>query len=416
MGKARYNNDLTDGTGLASSTPGALLGLIRSGQANTRAGLVAVTGLARSTVAHRIDALISEGLLYEAGELASSGGRPPTMLAVNPRAGVVLVADLGATHSRLALMDLEASVLAELAEELDIALGPQRVVGWMLDRFDELLAAAGRSANDVRAVGIGVPGPVEFAAGRTVAPPIMPGWEGVDIPELVAERFAVPVLVDNDVNIMALGEYWSDWRGVHEDLLFVKVGTGIGSGIVVDGRIHHGAQGTAGDIGHIRLAGHYGVVCRCGNHGCAEAVAGGAALARQLTELGHPAANSRDVVRLVKAGNPTAVGLVREAGRLLGELLAGIVNFFNPPLIIIGGDVALANEQLLAGVREVVYQRSTTLATRDLAIRPSRLEDRAGITGAAVMAIEHVLAPDIVNRIIERRAEQRKPSAPAAAS
>ena len=201
------DGDLNGGASAASFSPGALLGLIRSGQANTRAGLASVTGLARSTVSQRVDALMSEGLVREAGGLASSGGRPPSVLAVNARAGVVLVADLGATHCRLAVMDLEAVALSELAADLDIASGPQHVVGWVLDRFDDLLAEAGQSVGDVLAVGIGVPGPVEFGAGRTVAPPIMPGWEGVDISALVTARFDVPVLVDNDVNMMAIGEY-----------------------------------------------------------------------------------------------------------------------------------------------------------------------------------------------------------------
>ncbi len=330
------------------------------------------------------------------------------VLAFNARAGVVLVADLGATHCRLAAMDLDATVLAETASRLDIELGPERVLGFVMDRFDQLLAEAGRGIDDVRAIGIGVPGPVEYGAGRTVAPPIMPGWNGVEIPGIISQRFPVPVLVDNDVNIMALGEYWTDWRNVHRALLFVKVGTGIGAGMIVDGRIHRGAQGTAGDIGHIRLGDHPDVTCRCGNHGCVEAMAGGAALARQLSGLGYAASGSRDVVALVRDGNPSAIRLVRQAGRLLGEVLAGIVNFFNPPVIIIGGDVAGADQQLLAGIREVVYQQSTTLATRHLDLRRSRLDDRAGIMGAAVMVLEHIFAPDVIDRLIEHREQEQK--------
>lgn len=386
---------------------GFLLHLIRSGKANTRPSLAALTGLARSTVAQRVDALIAEGLIYEAGDGPSSGGRPPTILAFNRHAGVMLVADLGATHSRIAVVDLEGTVLVEFSSDLDIEQGPQTVLSWVMDRFEELLAQSGHETSQVRGVGIGVPGPVEFAAGRTVAPPIMPGWDGFSIPDLISTRFPVPVLVDNDVNIMALGEYSADPRNEVQDLLFVKVGTGIGAGIVVGGRVHRGAQGTAGDIGHIRLADHPDVTCRCGNRGCVEAIAGGAALARQLSGLGFPASNSRDVVALVRAGNPSAVRLVRESGRLLGEVLAGIVNFFNPTVIVIGGDVAAADEPLLAGIREVVYQRSTALATRHLEIRHNVLEDRAGITGAAVMVADYILAPEIIDRLVESRTEQR---------
>jgi predicted NBD/HSP70 family sugar kinase len=227
----------------------------------------------------------------------------------------------------------------------------------------------------------------------------MPGWDGFSIPEWFADRYPAPVLVDNDVNIMALGEHFTHWRGC-DQLMFIKVGTGIGCGIVAEGRIHRGAQGAAGDIGHIRIGGHDDVVCDCGNIGCLEAVAGGRALAARLREEGLEAANTRDVVGLVRAGNPLAIRMVRESGRHLGEVLAGCVNFFNPAVVVIGGDLAEVHEQLLAGVREVTFRRSLPLATHDLRLVPSQLGDRAGVIGAAILVIEHVLAPEAIDRAI----------------
>src|SRR5690606_30349574 len=313
------------GNGQGRSTPpagaGAVLKLIRDGEAVTRAELARQTGLARSTVAQRVDALLEHDFVIEAGGSASTGGRPPTVLAFNHDAGVVLAADLGATHSRLGVADLAGTPLAEMAADIDIALGPQRVLEWVHKRFGELRGKVKRTAADVRGIGIGVPGPVDFNSGEPVTPPIMPGWDAFSIPEWFHEHYPVPVLVDNDVNIMALGEHWTHWRNV-DHLLFVKVGTGIGCGIVAGRQIHRGAQGAAGDIGHVRVSGHDDVVCRCGNIGCLEAVAGGRALAVRLTEAGVKAANSRDVVRLVRAGEPHAVRMVREAGRSLGEVLA----------------------------------------------------------------------------------------------
>jgi predicted NBD/HSP70 family sugar kinase len=384
-------------------TPGDLLSLIREGVAVTRADLARHTGLSRSTVAQRVDALIAAGLLVEAGGSASTGGRPPTVLAFNHEAGVVLVADLGATHARMAISDLAGTPLAEAAQDLDIGLGPSEVLSRVATRFDDLVAEAGLSPTDVRGIGIGVPGPVEFASGRPVNPPIMPGWDGFDIPGWFADRHAAPVLVDNDVNIMARGEHWVHWRNTSH-LLLVKVGTGIGCGIVAEGEIHRGARGAAGDIGHIRATSNGDVICRCGNVGCLEAIAGGQALADRLAEAGHDAANSRDVVRLVREGDATAIRMVRDAGRTLGEVLAGTVNFFNPAVIVIGGDIAEAHAQLLAGVREGIFSRSLPLATRDLRIVPSRLGDRAGITGAAITAIEHVLSPAAVDRTLHTAA------------
>jgi predicted NBD/HSP70 family sugar kinase len=388
----------------AAPTAGAILQLVRNGRAATRAEVARVTGLSRSTVSLRVDALLAAGYLVERGDRPSTGGRPPTRLVFDGGFGVVLAADLGATHGRLAVTDLAAQPLAEEPIELPIAEGPDVVLPYVQDRFKELLDEVGKTPTDVRGIGIGVPGPVEFAAGRASSPPIMPGWDGVSIPDRMAERFpGVPVLVDNDVNIMALGDYWTYFRADLDDLLYVKVATGIGCGVIAGGRVHRGAQGTAGDLGHVRPSEAADVVCHCGNQGCVEAVASGSALARELSDLGFPATGSRDVVALVRAGQPEAVRLVRRAGRQLGEVLAAAVNLFNPSVIVIGGDLAHAHEQLLAGVREVVYQRSTALATRHLQIVRSRLDDRAGVVGAAVTVIEDFLSPEAVDRDLAAR-------------
>jgi predicted NBD/HSP70 family sugar kinase len=385
-----------------AASAGAVLRIIRDAGTLTRADLARRTGLARSTVAQRVDTLLDHGLVHEVGGNDSTGGRPPTALAFDDGAGVVLCADLGVTHSRLAVCDLGGAPLAEVVEDIDISAGPDAVLSHTDELFAAILTDAGHDAGHVRAIGVGVPGPVAFDRGEPTNPPIMPGWDGFSIPGWFAGRYDAEVLVDNDVNIMALGEHWTHWRD-RGHLLFIKVGTGIGCGIVAKGQIHRGAKGAAGDIGHIRLADH-DAVCRCGNVGCLEAVSGGAALARRLSERGVEAETSRDVVRLVKAGDATATQLVREAGRDLGEVLAGCVNFFNPEVIVIGGDVGQASQQLLAGVRETIFQRSLPLATEELRVVSSRLGDRAGAIGAAIMAIEDVLAPDAIDRAIRQGA------------
>jgi predicted NBD/HSP70 family sugar kinase len=378
---------------------GDLLRLVVAGRATTRAELALITGLSRSTVSQRVDALVQRGWLVEAGEGPSTGGRRPTVLAFNRSAGVVLVADVGATHSRMAVADLAGTPLAETSGDMDVAAGPEEVLGWVYERFIGLLGESGRTESDVRGIGMGVPTPVEFATGRPVHPPIMPGWDNFAIPAWFQQRLHVPVLVDNDVNIMAVGDHWSHWRD-QDDLLFIKVGTGIGCGIIAGGRIHRGAQGAAGDIGHIRVVGYEEILCECGNAGCLESVASGRALARQLTALGIGAKHGRDVVRLVKSGNRDAVRLVREAGRLLGRVLSAAVNLLNPAIIVIGGDVAEADQHLLAGIREAVYERSTPLATRALKIEKSVLGDRAGIAGAAIMITDRLLSPEAVDEAV----------------
>jgi len=383
-----------------TASPGLdLLRLIRSGRARTRGELGEVTGLARSTVSQRIDTLKAAGLIVELGEAApSTGGRPPSLLGFNADAGLVLAADLGATHSRVAVSNLLAEPIAETTAEIDIDLGPIEILSWLEGAFRGLLEEIGRPATDVRGVGIGLPGPVDFAHGMAVNPPIMAGWHLFPVAERCGATYGVPVLVDNDVNIMALGEYWVMEPKV-EDFLFVKVGTGIGSGLILGGRLHRGADGAAGDIGHVRTTSD-DVLCRCGNNGCLEATAGGGAIAAHLRDRGHDAAGSRDVVELVDRGDRDATRAVRSAGRLIGEVLASTVNLLNPALILVGGDMAKAEPQLLAGIREVVYQRSTTLSTTGLQITVSSLGDRAGITGAAAMVIERLFDPAGLDHVL----------------
>lgn len=373
-----------------------MLQLIRQG-ATTRAALVERTGLARSTVSQRIDQLLAHGLLVSAGANTSTGGRPPTVLAFNPQFGVVLAGDVGATRCHAAVTDLDANVLAEATDEIAIADGPDVVLPWLVERFQGLLAEAGRSGADVRGVGVGLPGPVEFATGQPVHPPIMPGWNGVPVAKRLSEHLGAPVLVDNDVNVMALGEHRLAWPTTG-NLLFVKVGTGIGCGIVAGGHIYRGADGSAGDLGHIRAPRAAGITCTCGNDGCLEAIAGGGALASRLADAGIAARDVHDVAALLHQVDRAATALARQAGRDIGDVLASIVNFFNPAVIVFGGEIADAAEDLLTGVREVVYQRSPPLATRHLTIVHSHAGARAGVVGASVMATEHILAPTAIDR------------------
>ncbi|MBB6351716.1 ROK family transcriptional regulator [Nonomuraea muscovyensis] len=377
-------------------SPGDVLTLIGAGSATTRSDLARLTGLARSTISQRVDALIESGLVEETENGESTGGRPPRQLRLHTDGHAFAGVDLGATHCRVALMDMSGGVLAECEDPLLVAEGPEVVLAHVDDRLDRLLAEAGRPRTALRAIGMGVPGPVEFATGRPNNPPIMPGWNDYPIPEHFA---GCTVLVDNDVNVMALGEQRNAFPGTRH-LLFVKIGTGIGCGIVAEGRLHRGAQGSAGDIGHIRVSGHEDAGCRCGNSACLEAVAGGAAVARRLTELGTPAETGADVVALVQAGDTQALRLVREAGRLVGEVLAGLVNFFNPEVIVIGGALSRVHEHLLAGIKETVYRRSLPLATHHLSIVPSRTGINAAALGAGILAIEHYLSPDNVNRLV----------------
>jgi predicted NBD/HSP70 family sugar kinase len=377
------------------SGAGDMFQLLRDGRPRTRADLAAVTGQARSTVAARIDLLMAAGLIAPAGEATSTGGRPPATFAFAPSARVVLGVDLGATHARLALTDLASTVLARRELPLLITDGPEPVLDRVARTGAELLEEAGRSAAELAGVGVGLPGPVEHATGKPNNPPIMPGWDNADVPGILGARFHAPVLVDNDVNIMALGEHRTAWPDV-ADLLFVKVATGIGAGIIADGALRRGAQGAAGDIGHVAVPGVTDVVCRCGNIGCVEAIASGVAVAKKLEGATTPA----DVVALVRSGDVAASQAVRQAGREIGAVLATSVSLLNPSMIVIGGILADAGEHIVAGIREVVYQRSLPLATQHLRIVTARTGAHAGVLGASAMAVDQALSPEAVDRLV----------------
>ncbi len=378
-----------------ASTAGAgeIFQLFLDGRARTKAEIAASTGLSRSTVAARIDALLAVGLIQAAGEAVSTGGRPPARLAFNPRAGVTLAIDLGATHATVAIADLAGSILDALTRRIDIGDGPEPLLDRLLDDGGTLLAGTGLP---LLGVGIGVPGPVEHSTGRPTNPPIMPGWDRFDVPGYVQRRFDVPVLVDNDVNILAVGEQATSWPHTR-DLIFIKVATGIGAGLISGGQLQRGAQGSAGDLGHVQVPRSADSARPLDDDRDLEAIASGTAIAAVLRAQGIEAAGSADVADLVRAGNPAAIEATRQAGRDVGEVLATVVNLLNPSVIVLGGIVARAGEHLLAGVREVVYRRSIPLATQHLTIVQSQAGEHSGVLGAAIMVARHVLSPASVD-------------------
>src|SRR5918994_1236073 len=350
---------------------GELFDLLRDGRPWTRAQLAEATGLARSTITARIDTLTRLGLVAPFGGARSTGGRPPALFALNPTAKLVVGVDVGATHARAALTDLNGSILGEVDACIAVADGPGPVLAWVVESVRDLLARSDRPVEDLAAIGIGLPGPVEHSTGRPINPPIM-----------------------------ALGERSRHLADVY-DLVLIKVATGIGAGIVSGGVLQRGAQGTAGDLGHVRVPGADDVLCRCGNSGCLEAVAAGPALAAAVRAQGEQAETGGDVVELVRSGSRVAMGVVRQAGRDIGEVVATMVNLINPSVVVIGGQVAGAGEHLLAGIRESVYHRSLPLATEHLRIVTSRAGGEAAVLGASALAIEHVLSPDAVEAASE---------------
>nr|WP_033346393.1 ROK family transcriptional regulator [Catenuloplanes japonicus] len=373
-----------------------LLRLLRDHGAISRAELADRLQIPRPRLLTELDRLTAAGFVSEAGMAASRGGRRSTLVELNPRLRFAAV-DLGASSVDIEVVNGRLEPVAAYGESADIRSGPKAV----LHRVNELLAKAKADGAYERldAIGIGVPGPVSYRDGVPVSPPIMPGWDRYPVRELLAREHGCPAVVDNDVNIMALGERHGGVAHSIDDFLFVKIGTGIGCGIFLAGSVYRGTDGCAGDIGHI-MAEPHGPVCSCGNSGCLEALFSGAALARDATAAGRSGASpalaerlsaqgslsAKDVAVAATEGDIVSIGLIRDGGRRVGGVLAGLVSFANPSMIVIGGGLAQLGHVLLAEIRSVVYRRSLPLATGNLPVVLSELASRAGVTGAAVLA------------------------------
>jgi len=377
------------------SGAGEVLQLFLDGNAHSRTDLAALTGMARSTLQERLDTLTQLGLIGLVQEGASTGGRPPQRIALLPEARLILAIDLGASHLRVALSNLASVPQFQAQSPIVLSDGPEVILQAALKLADDLLSKAKRQRDDIIAVGMGVPGPVIFDTGQPANPPIMPGWDRFNIPAWFHQYLDALVIVDNDVNLMALGERNQNDED-NDNFLFVKIATGIGSGIISGGLLQRGAQGTAGDIGHVRIRRGDGIFCHCGNEGCLEAVASGPKIAQALRDQDIEAHSNTDVVDLVAAGNIQAIHAVRQAGRDLGEVLAASVSLLNPSQIVIGGRISAAGEHLLAGIREVVYQRGAPLSTQHLQIRTSRSWEDGALRGASMIALHHALSPQAI--------------------
>ncbi len=380
-----------------------LLAQLRDDGPLSRVQLADKLQVSRTTIAAEVTRLAELGLVQEVGRAASRGGRRSTLVDLADDIRFVGIA-IGATGIAVGVTDGRLAVLGTRRRDCDIRSGPEVVLAAALEEVRALLGEHG--VEQVLGAGVGVPGPVDFHRGISVSPPIMPGWDGYPVRDAVSRELGCPVVLDNDVNVLAVGEQHSGVARSAEDFLYVKIGTGIGCGIVVEGELYRGVDGCAGDIGHIRVE-DFGPTCACGNTGCLEAFAGGAALARDATAAARAGRSpvlaeiieergevtAADVGTAVSRGDAQAVQLIRDAGHRVGQVLASLVSFFNPGLIVIGGRVTGLGHALLAEIRGVTYRRSLPLATGNLPIVLSELGDEGGVIGAARMISSSVYAP-----------------------
>jgi predicted NBD/HSP70 family sugar kinase len=378
-----------------------VVNLVRTGEATTRPEISRLTGLGRGVVTQRVEQAMELGFLADSEYAASTGGRAARTLRFRVEAGRIVICALGALHIRVGIADLGGELLDTAHRNWDIARGPAATIDEVMLMLDELLE--GHPDLPAWGVVVGLPGPVDYESGRPVAPPIMPGWNGFDVRKRFEARFDAPVWVDNDANLLTFNERARRHRE-HSDLIYCKIGSGIGAGLLSSGRIHRGANGAAGDIGHVRVSGSE-AICRCGKIGCLEAVAGGWALVRDAeaalegNRTGYLARRAEEadgqlspemIARAAEDGDALSITLIQQSARVVGESIAALVNMFNPSAIVIGGAAAAAGELYLAEVRQRVYELSLPLATRDLVIVNSANDEAEPLRGGAELAREEL--------------------------
>ncbi|MBN1266967.1 MAG: ROK family protein [Anaerolineales bacterium] len=379
--------------------------VLRNNGQTTRPEISRVTGWSRAKTSQEVSSLVKKGILKDVGEEDSKGGRKPRLLRLNNHLGYVVGVDIGATSLEVALADVNGQILQRTAEPADVRDAPEVLLGRCRKIIQSLAEKEGISAQLILSIGIGVPGPVNFSRGVLVAPPLMPDWENFPIRLFFKEAFpSALVVVDNDVNIMALGEQRSGDAANVDHFLVIKIGTGIGCGIMVNGKIHRGSDGSAGDIGHICVD-KSGPICRCGNRGCLEAMAAGPAIEesailaakegkseflRERMEANGGKLTPEDVNMACREGDEAALEIIRTSGKMIGDVLAGLVNFFNPSHIFITGGIANFGNHLLIAIKRAVLRRSLPLATTNLSINFSATGPDAGVVGAIMLALEYL--------------------------
>ncbi len=390
---------------LVDAAEAEIMRAIRRHGSISRAEVSNVTGWSKAKASQEIRNLVDKGYLVEMGEGVSQGGRRPQIIRINDQLGYIVGIDIGATSLEIALSDVAGKICNRHSEPADVRIKPELLLDRCIMIIKELMTEQGKSIDLILGIGIGVPGPVNFARGVLVAPPLMPGWENFLIRDYFKQAFpSTFVVVDNDVNIMALGEQRSGDGANIDHFIYIKIGTGIGAGIISNGKIHRGSDGCAGDIGHI-CVNKQGPLCSCGNTGCLEAMAAGPAVtskAMQAAQNGTSPVLSRmlksnggilspeDVNAACREGDQVALDIIRESGQMVGDVLASLVNFFNPSHIFISGGIANFGNHLLVSIRRAILKRSLPLATKNLSITFSRMGSDAGITGAVALALDYL--------------------------
>ena len=374
---------------------GRIIDALRGRGKASRAEIARATGLSRSTVSSIVGDLIDAGVVGEERDATGvahgeGGGRPPVLLSLDRSVGLAVGVDFGHTHLRVAVSDLSHEVLAEAERELDVDDAAQVGLDLAAELVANALARADVKKNRVLGLGMGLPGPIDRTTGTVGSSSILPGWVGVDAAAEMERRLGVPVQVENDANLGALAEYvWGSGKG-YSDIIYVKLSSGVGSGLLLSGRLHRGAGGTAGEIGHTP-AQHGTAICRCGSRGCLETVASARAIAEQVAASRGAATSTKQLLELSASGDTAATRLIGEAGREVGVALAWLCNLINPDCVIVGGDLSAAGALITEPILESIRRYAIASAAEKVTVVAGVLGDRAELLGALALVLH---APD----------------------
>lgn len=377
-----------------------VLNIIRQEGSISRAEIAHRTKLSRSAVSNIINSLLRDGLVQHSEKGESNGGRRPIMLNFNYSAGYILGIDVGANHLLGVITDLEGNTLAENYSSFDISVGPEKGLAQIISHIQEVLTVHNVPRNRLLGIGVGVPGPLDYTTGAVIAPPIMPGWDRFPLRQLLTQEFGLPVLVENDANLGAVAEKWRGAGLGYQHLAYVKMGTGIGCGLILDGKIYRGQRGSAGEIGHITIT-RDGPPCKCGSYGCLESMAAVPAIsnrARLAIEAGRKTTLSihsapptpQEIADAAWQGDKLALELIEDAGRYIGTALATLINLFNPGIIVLGGGVTAIGEPLLNPIRETARNRSLLVSYEETEIVIGKLGREAVALGAVMLVLQEI--------------------------
>ena len=353
-----------------------------------RTDIVHRAGLSRATVSSLLSELLDRGLVREEADTRrlASGGRPPGLVNIEPSAAAAIGVDIGRTHVRVAVADLGLQVLAEGVEHVDVPGHPEETLTLVTELTERVLKESAVEPSALLGVGVGLPGPVDRVSGRLGSATILPGWEGFAPRDELEKRLRTPVQVENDANLGALAEGQLGAGRGSRVLAYVKVATGVGAGLVVDGRLFRGASGAAGEIGHTTQA-NSGPVCRCGNRGCLEQLAGATALLAQMAVAGVELDGVESLLRLAADGHAIARRLLVDAGEHIGLAVANLVALIDADRVVVGGELGATNEPLVAAVRSAAQSAAVTKAGSTVDIVPAELGDHAEVLGAVILVL-----------------------------